>query len=372
MKRIFFLNNLYRPNIGGIENSIFNLTQNLEGYDLIPVVITSTTNHFSKEILNTEENAKNLLIKRYNPSKYYLLSTITIIYNVYKILRNLKANSSDIYIIRDKRMIIGIKLAVPFARVKFLVPGLTYFQDFFFGKKGLKNRIFLLLNSFWELLAMILSSEIYVFSTLMSTQIKKVYKRKSTLVKPGVDSEKFKPLENHYQKESLRKEFGIPVSKLILLFTGRFSEQKGIPIILSKFLRLDRENHHLVLVGSGSLDTFIDNYIAEKNITNISVVRGTTSIEKYYQLADVFLMASEYEPFGQTILEAAVCNLPIISIEDVGFKTATKEILGKYGNYRKKENFLLDLNSCVGSQSTIRPYIQKEYSWRKLLESLLK
>ena len=223
MRKIFFLNNLYKPNIGGIENSLFNLTKNINKPDVVPVIITSTINHFSNEKLKLNEKLKNVVIFRYEKSRFYFFNTLNIIFNVYKILKKTKANSSDIYVIRDKRMLLGIKLAVPFAKVKFLVPGLTYYQDFYFGEKTIKNYIFLIFNSFWEFIAMMFSSQIYVFSTLMSNQIKNLYNKKSKIVKPGVDYDLFKPLNNKFSKNDLKKEFEITTDKIILLLTGRFS-----------------------------------------------------------------------------------------------------------------------------------------------------
>ena len=368
MRKIFFLNNLYKPNIGGIENSLFNLTKNINKPDVVPVIITSTINHFSNEKLKLNEKLKNVIIFRYEKSRFYFFNTLNIIFNVYKILKKTKANSSDIYVIRDKRMLLGIKLAVPFAKVKFLVPGLTYYQDFYFGEKTIKNYIFLIFNSFWEFIAMLFSSQIYVFSTLMSNQIKNLYNKKSKIVKPGVDYDLFKPLNNKFSKNDLKKEFEIPTDKLILLFTGRFSEQKGLPIILSNFLKLDHNKYHLILVGSGSLDEFIKKNT--NNSSNITIYRSTTEIQKFYQFSDIFLMSSEYEPFGQTILEAAACNLPVISIDDIGFQTATKEILGKYGFYQKKNDFLSDIDLCVNSFLPTRDKIRKEYLWKNLLNDL--
>ena len=368
MRKIFFLNNLYKPNIGGIENSLFNLTKNINKPDVVPVIITSTINTFSNEELKLNEKLKNVIIFRYEKSRFYFFNTLNIIFNVYKILKKTKANSSDIYVIRDKRMLLGIKLAVPFAKVKFLVPGLTYYQDFYFGEKKIKNYIFLIFNSFWEFIAMLFSSQIYVFSTLMSNQIKNLYNKKSKIVKPGVDYDLFKPLNNKFAKNDLKKEFEIPTDKLILLFTGRFSGQKGLPIILSNFLKLDHNKYHLILVGSGSLDEFIKKNTI--NISNITIYRSTTEIQKFYQFSDIFLMSSEYEPFGQTILEAAACNLPVISIDDIGFQTATKEILGKYGFYQKKNDFLSDIDLCVNSFLPTRDKIRKEYLWKNLLNDL--
>jgi len=203
----------------------------------------------------------------------------------------------------------------------------------------------------------------------MSNQIKNVYYKKSKIVKPGVDYDLFKPLNNKFKKNDLRKKFEIPTNKLVLLFTGRFSQQKGLPIILSNFLKLDHNKYHLILVGSGSLDEFIKQ--KTNNISNISIYSRTTEIQKFYQLSDIFLMSSEYEPFGQTILEAAASNLPVISIDDIGFQTATKEILGRYGFYKNKNDFLTDIDSCLNSFLPTRNRIRKHYLWKNLLNDLI-
>jgi 1,2-diacylglycerol 3-alpha-glucosyltransferase len=62
-------------------------------------------------------------------------------------------------------------------------------------------------------------------------------------------------------------------------------------------------------------------------VTFTGVIQDPT---RYYQISDLFVMSSTYEPLGQTILEALSCGLPIVAFQpSVDVITATFELLNE-------------------------------------------
>lgn len=133
----------------------------------------------------------------------------------------------------------------------------------------------------------------------------------------GIDPEIYSPQPS---PETLAR-FGIDPSRPFVLFNGRITRQKGLPLLLAAALELDRE-YQLVIVAS-SPDTpeiaaevaalagrvsaergnliWIDHFIAREDLIHL------------HSHAAVFVCPSIYEPFGLVILEAMACETPVVA-----------------------------------------------------------
>lgn len=91
------------------------------------------------------------------------------------------------------------------------------------------------------------------------------------------------------------------------LFIGRLYEQKGVSFLLKVWEGLNQPQWRLNLIGEGNLQTFIEDFVREKNWQNVNLL-GKLSLEQINQEirhATVVLLPSlSYETFGRTILEA--------------------------------------------------------------------
>ena len=100
-----------------------------------------------------------------------------------------------------------------------------------------------------------------------------------------------------------------------ILFIARLETQKN-PI---KFVRIIKEivkhqkNLKIYLIGSGSLETKVKEYIIQNNLQDIIIFKSFTLIPKtYYQRSKILLISSNHEGFPLTILEAlATSCLPV-------------------------------------------------------------
>lgn len=113
-----------------------------------------------------------------------------------------------------------------------------------------------------------------------------------------------------------RKIMGLPKRKKILLFTGRFMNDKGLLPLLEAYEKLRRQEPNVLLVISAThIDPFYFNICASKMQNVIFFYRLDDERMKYlYQSADLFVCGatSVFETYGKSPLEAIASNLPVV------------------------------------------------------------
>ncbi len=104
-----------------------------------------------------------------------------------------------------------------------------------------------------------------------------------------------------------------------VIFVGRYSEQKGIPDLLSVWSKVN-ERHpdwQLDIYGEGFDQQKVKEDINSLNI-NINLNNPVSDIHNRYINSSIFILSSKYEPFGLVIPEAMSCGLPVVSFEGDG------------------------------------------------------
>ncbi|MDE2172818.1 MAG: glycosyltransferase family 4 protein, partial [Patescibacteria group bacterium] len=106
----------------------------------------------------------------------------------------------------------------------------------------------------------------------------------------------------------------------IVLVAARYVRQKNIRLAIEAF-ELFRESHPkagLVIAGRGREEQAIRDMIVDRSLER-SVQLGSWSDQfvSCMRTSDVFVMSSDYEGWGMTVVEAAACGKPII-MTDVG------------------------------------------------------
>ena len=134
-----------------------------------------------------------------------------------------------------------------------------------------------------------------------------------------------------------------------ILCVARFEKQKNHMMLLKAFrLSLKKLKSNLVLVGYGSEKKKIIDFIKKNNLSErIKIVLNPPNVYDYYKNADLFVLTSLYEGFGNVLVEAGIFKLPIISTK---CKSGPKEILGngKYGNL-VKVNDIKNLSKLINN-----------------------
>ncbi|MBA1272428.1 glycosyltransferase family 4 protein [Stutzerimonas azotifigens] len=127
---------------------------------------------------------------------------------------------------------------------------------------------------------------------------------RNVFVQPlGVDLQTFRP---ERRDANLRAELGLPDETRLLIFAGRGSREKNLPVLL-RAAQLLGKPYHLLLVGSGMPKRVPD------NVTVIDRFCPATEVARLLASSDVLLHAGNQETFGLVALEAMASGIPVIA-----------------------------------------------------------
>ena len=140
------------------------------------------------------------------------------------------------------------------------------------------------------------------------------------LIPNSVDVARFAPADAD-RRRALRAGLGLPADAVIVVFTGRLLESKGVLDLAQAFaaLRPDFPQAHLVVVGSGTglmhdagprLDAAIEAAGIGDAVTRTGFV---TNVSDYLGAADVFAFPTTEEAFGISLIEAMAAGLASVA-----------------------------------------------------------
>src|SRR3989344_5355818 len=115
---------------------------------------------------------------------------------------------------------------------------------------------------------------------------------------------------------SLREKY--PQFNFIILMASRLTKEKNISLALRSFKEIVTKHPKtgLCIVGEGPMkknyESRIRDYGLENNVVFENWVPYDTLIS-YYKTADLFLLTSNYEGYGRTLIEAAASGCPIVT-----------------------------------------------------------
>lgn len=143
------------------------------------------------------------------------------------------------------------------------------------------------------------------------------------------------PPTQRASKEDFRRTFGISGPSRILLFLGRLHPVKGLPRLLEAWARLGKATSEWTLILAGPDEAghrkACEALAAELGCEKHVVFTGELDqVAKWKALAaaDLFVMPSDFENFGNSIVEAMSCGLPVITTTGTPWKELPVEKAG--------------------------------------------
>lgn len=121
-------------------------------------------------------------------------------------------------------------------------------------------------------------------------------------------------------REKFVERFGFHEAAKLILFAGRWEEQKNPLLAIEVFTRLSEidEDVHLLLAGGGSLHSRMRSAIWRVKHRNRIHCLGSLSpqaLADAMRASDVFLLTSRFEGMPIAVLEAMGCGRPVVSTE---------------------------------------------------------
>ncbi len=145
-------------------------------------------------------------------------------------------------------------------------------------------------------------------------------KRPTYIVYPGVALDRFN-LSALPSPEQARQKLGLPPTGPIIGIVGRLQRWKGMHVLVEampKVLQKHPDAHCVVVGGKHYLETdyagYLEERIASLGLSNKVTLAGyQTNIPEWMQAMDIFVHASDNEPFGIVNIEAMALGKPVIA-----------------------------------------------------------
>jgi len=120
-------------------------------------------------------------------------------------------------------------------------------------------------------------------------------------------------IENHSANVH---EWDSLLSSNYIMYAGRIEKQKNIDTLIRAIYRLNQtRNLKLIVCGHGKQKPFLAQLVRELNLDNKVFLIGAVSPENVWSFmkqAKAFVLLSEYEGLPNVVLEAMVCQCPLI------------------------------------------------------------
>lgn len=141
----------------------------------------------------------------------------------------------------------------------------------------------------------------------------------------GVDLERFHPRNRATLRGLARAEAGISGDAWTVLFVGSGFDRKGLSTAIEALARLDDRESRLLVIGRGDVGPLQRLGESLGVGSRISWLGPRRDIERWYAAADVCVLPSRYEPFGNVHLEALASGLPIVTSTEAGGREVIEE-----------------------------------------------
>lgn len=160
------------------------------------------------------------------------------------------------------------------------------------------------------------------------------------IITPDIEPKSKEPVEHPWFDEA----------EPVVLSAGRLTPQKDFRTLIKAFDKLrEKLNAKLVILGEGEQRQTLEKLIEEVGQADCIDLHGyVDNPYKYMRKADLFVLSSAWEGFGNVIVEAMACGTPVVSTD---CESGPAEILadGEYGclvpvgNHKQLSKSMVDM-----------------------------
>ena len=149
----------------------------------------------------------------------------------------------------------------------------------------------------------------------VSNKIKEITRKSCPALKnvhtvySGIDTARF----NGEQKD-LKEIYSIDSNKVLVGNCSAIAPHKDYYTFIDtakKLNDIDPNKYHFIIIGDGPLENEIKNYA--KDLENITFTGFLPNIRELLKSLDIFLITSQEEGLGTSILDAMICEVPVVA-----------------------------------------------------------
>lgn len=178
---------------------------------------------------------------------------------------------------------------------------------------------------------------------------------------------------------------GVGVQRIrTCLFLGRISDEKGLPLLLDAWKRLDAADWRLVIAGPDwrGYRALLEKKVAEEGIRGVEFHDPVFGPDKdaLYRNADLFALASPVENFSAVVLDALAFGVPVICTKGTPWGCIEREKCGWWVEPNSSAALYEALRAAVALprnelQETGQRGVaiaKRDYNWETISETILK
>lgn len=363
----------YFPKIGGVENSLHYLNNVYRKQGRRVVTISDNSGCFERIPTWKISRVRGALLLKYRYSRIIALTLFFALMFIFRLRKRVEVAICRDHIHAFACSLIGINYC-------YVVPGIAETQHNYPSKNFFKviNRK---LNYLLQKRVIASAPALFVLSENMREEVQKLNDiREVKLVSPGVDSARFQ-FPTAAEKKEIEKEFELKTGRTRIICVGRLNEEKGFDLAIDAMKKVS-SNVELIIVGNGPLAQQLRHQAFRENVNDRVTFMGQShAVDKLLKISDVFLLSSRYEPFGQVLIEALACGLPVVgfSNEINAVRVATDDITDGMDCGCLSTIFSGDgLADCIMrvldkqyDREAISEHFRQIYSWDRFANSIL-
>ena len=202
---------------------------------------------------------------------------------------------------------------------------------------------------------------------------------KIEIIPNGIELSEF---DNLPERGEFRRKYYLNDVQKVILYLGRIHKTKGLNLLVIAFAELSKLLNNVKLVIVGPDDGYLPSLkklIAELEISNEVLLTGhlygEDKVEAYVD-ADVFVLPSVYEIFGNVVLEACACGTPVVVTDRCGIADAVDGQAGLVVPYDKDQlrdgllHILSDDKMRLRFGEKGKLLVRERFSWEKIAERI--
>ncbi|MEK6933220.1 MAG: glycosyltransferase family 4 protein [Nanoarchaeota archaeon] len=368
--KIGFLINYFYPRKGGAENNCFYLARELTKNHEVHVFTSLLKGTKKYEIIDNIHIHRYKTLFRY---RYYLSFTPGLI-DILKYELDILHVHSFGFVYHDlilmlKKILSTTKIINtphgPFMVLKYY----NYFQKLFKAVVGnFERRI---ANKFYDAVIQV-NLEQYKWLTKYGIKKNKIH-----FAPNGILQDSFKKIKN----KDFTKKYNLE-NKFVISYLGRIQRYKGLDQVIKIIPRLNKNVVFLIIGKDAGDESRLKSLASNLRIRDRIIFTGEISDEeviKGLSVSKIFILPSEWEAFGISILQAMARGNTIISTRTEGGRFLVKEnengFLFNYNDLKDLENkvkVLVTDKQALSKISKINKEKAKQFLWENIVKDLEK